>query len=94
MKRIFLLCVAACLPCFVFIGCAPVASVTAQNTSGQPPAYVDGYRDGCGSGYVAAGHSYAKFAKNIDRFIADQVYKIGWEDGFATCKGTYDSIRF
>ena len=73
-------------------GCAPVDAVTRRNTAGQPPAYVDGYSDGCGSGYVAAGHPYAKAAKNVTRFLADPVYKTGWDDGFATCKGQYDSI--
>ena len=72
--------------------CAPVDAVTARNTSGQPPAYVDGYSAGCGSGYVAAGHPYAKAGKDVTRYLSDPVYKTGWDDGFATCKGMYDSL--
>lgn len=73
-------------------GCAaPVNSVTDMNTKGQPPAYVEGYRAGCGSGYVAGGHPYASAAKDVNRYLSDQVYKVGWDDGFATCKGRYDS---
>lgn len=87
------LLVCAALLGFGQAGCAPVDRVTDRNTVGQPPAYVDGYRDGCGSGYVATGHLYASAAKDVERYISDQVYKIGWDDGFATCKGSYDSIQ-
>lgn len=73
-------------------GCAPVDSVTRRNTAGQPPAYVNGYSAGCGSGYVAAGHPYARFGKDVQRYLSDPVYKTGWDDGFATCKGDYDSV--
>jgi hypothetical protein len=72
--------------------CAPVDAVTKRNTSGQPPAYVDGYSAGCGSGYVAAGHPYAKAEKDVSRYLSDPVYNTGWNDGFATCKGQYESI--
>ena len=72
--------------------CAPVDAVTKRNTSGQPPAYVDGYSAGCGSGYVASGHPYARAGKDVTRYLADAIYKTGWDDGFATCKGQYDSI--
>ena len=77
---------------FVISACAPVDAVTKRNTSGQPPAYVDGYSAGCGSGYVASGHPYASAGKDVSRYLADAVYKTGWDDGFATCKGQYDSI--
>ncbi|MBI5484346.1 MAG: hypothetical protein HY888_07790 [Deltaproteobacteria bacterium] len=72
--------------------CAPVDAVTKRNTFGQPPAYVDGYSTGCGSGYVASGHPYASAGKDVSRYLSDPVYKTGWDDGFATCKGQYDSI--
>jgi hypothetical protein len=72
--------------------CAPVDAVTKRNTAGQPPAYVDGYSAGCGSGYVAAGHPYAQAGKDVSRYLSDAVYKTGWDDGFVTCKGQYDSI--
>lgn len=73
--------------------CAPVDAVTRRNTVGQPPAYVDGYTAGCGSGYVAAGHPYASAGKDVSRYLSDAVYKTGWDDGFATCKGKYDSTN-
>ena len=73
-------------------GCAPVASVTARNTAGQPPEYAQGYSDGCGSGYVAAGHPYARTMKDVRRFLDDKLYSMGWTDGFNNCKGSYDSL--
>lgn len=75
----------------ILTACAPVDAVTRRNTAGQPPDYVEGYRDGCGSGYVAAGHPYAQFRKELNQYLNDPVYKTGWDDGFATCKGRYES---
>lgn len=74
------------------IACAPVKGMAEKHTSGQPAPYKAGYHDGCSSGYVAAGHPYSKYIKDVNRFMSDQVYKIGWDDGFVTCKGDYDSI--
>lgn len=71
--------------------CAPIEGMTRRNTAGQPQGYVDGYSAGCGSGYVAAGHPYASAGKNVSRYLSDAVYKTGWDDGFMTCKGDYDS---
>jgi len=77
---------------FLLIGCAPIDGVTKRNTQGQPQNYVNGFQSGCASGYVAAGHPYAKFEKNIEKLIGDQIYKTGWDDGFNVCKGDYESI--
>ena len=77
----------------VISACAPIEAVTQRNTAGQPPAYVNGYSVGCGSGYVAAGHPYARAGKDVPRYLSDPVYKTGWDDGFATCKGSYNSSR-
>ena len=87
--RSFVICILLTL----FAGCAPVEQMTRRNTAGQPPEYSAGYQDGCGSGYVASGHPYAKSAKDVHRFLDDKLYAMGWNDGFATCKGDYDSIR-
>jgi hypothetical protein len=83
----------ALLTLIVLAGCAPVEAVTRRNTAGQPAEYVAGYQDGCGSGYVASGHPYARAAKDVRRFLDDKLYAMGWNDGFATCKGNYDSIQ-
>lgn len=58
----------------------------------QPSAFKQGYRDGCDSGYVAAGHPYYHFSKDVMRFDSDSIYKQGWNDGFNVCKGEYESV--
>jgi len=71
-------------------GCATdMRQVDREICSNQPPAYNQGYADGCNSGFVAAGHPYYKFSKDVVRFSSDVMYKQGWEDGFNICKGKY-----
>lgn len=62
-------------------------------TRGQPPEYADGFRNGCDSGYVAAGHPYYRASKDVRRMLDDKLYAMGWNDGFAQCKGSYESIQ-
>lgn len=64
-----------------------------DQTPKGPLAWRYGFMDGCDSGYVAAGNPYYKFNKDHERYLNDPLYKSGWDDGFATCKGKYDSIR-
>ena len=59
---------------------------------GYPPEYADGFGDGYGSGLSAAGNPYAQTTKNINRYLEDQKYKMGWDDGFSNGKGGYDAI--
>jgi len=92
MNRIVLL-LAALVAAVASAACAPVDSMTRRNAAGQPAAYQAGYADGCSSGYVAAGHIYASFHKDATRYLADPLYKSGWDDGLVTCKGEYESIR-
>lgn len=74
-------------------GCA-VTPAQVDRTVGahQPQGYKDGWKDGCPSGYVAAGHPYYRFAKDVQRYAADGMYKQGWDDGMTQCKGNYESI--
>jgi hypothetical protein len=58
----------------------------------QPLEYKQGYLDGCNSGYVAAGHPYYRFSKDVSRFSGDDLYGQGWTDGYGVCKGSYESI--
>jgi hypothetical protein len=59
----------------------------------QPTEYKEGFKDGCDSGYSAAGHVYYRFTKNVSRYALDELYKQGWDDGCMTCKGQYQSIQ-
>ena len=52
---------------------------------GYPPAFADGYQDGCGSGRQAAGAIGGQFKKDAPRDIRDKLYSQGWADGFRQC---------
>ena len=78
----------------LLVGCATnMQMVDRQVGADQPPAYKEGYMAGCNSGYVAAGHPYYKFTKDVSRYQDDSLYKQGWNDGYGVCKGQYDAIR-
>jgi len=88
MSKILVLCTAAALS-----ACATdMQSVDREVGGGQPIAYKEGYRSGCDSGYVAAGHPYYRFSKDVTRYGSDTLYKQGWDDGFGVCKSQYESI--
>ena len=53
---------------------------------GHPPAYAEGYADGCASGEEAAGGLFAQTRKDTGRYGADQEYTAGWDAGFAKCR--------
>lgn len=58
---------------------------------GYPPAFADGFEDGCGSGREAAGAISGGFRKDVPRYLADERYSSGWEDGFRQCQGLAQS---
>jgi hypothetical protein len=57
-----------------------------QNAANQPPGYSAGYSIGCNSGYIAAGYKAEDGGKDVSQYMSNQVYKMGWDDGFLTCK--------
>lgn len=50
------------------------------NLQGFPPTYRLGFGDGC-----ATGRGTEK--KDPARFASDGNYRVGWQDGFAQCRG-------
>lgn len=72
-------------------GCATQDQLLDRQLAGQPAEYRDGYKDGCDSGYMAAGNPYYRFSKEVSRYGTSALYKQGWDDGFAVCKGRYES---
>lgn len=68
------------------------ACATEYKTPDGPPAYKQGYADGCASGNVAGGNGFAKFTKDAPRYDRDSLYKQGWDDGMTTCKGQFESV--
>ena len=74
-------------------GCATNMDEATRDVGYQPTEYREGYAEGCDSGYVSAGHPYYRFRKQVARFESDRLYQQGWNDGFAKCKGSYESIQ-
>ncbi|MBM3107394.1 hypothetical protein H8F21_18460 [Pseudomonas sp. P66] len=52
---------------------------------GYPPAYADGFQDGCSSGRQAAGVMAGDFRKDVPRYLHSRQYESGWDDGFRQC---------
>jgi hypothetical protein len=53
---------------------------------GLPPAYAEGYADGCASGEEAAGGLFAAARKDASRHGSDDQYTQGWNKGFEECR--------
>ena len=71
---------AAALP---IVGCSTPQNQTDKsqvNLAGYPPAFQDGYADGCDSARRAIGKT-----RDDDRFEKDAMYATGWRDGFDIC---------
>lgn len=77
-RYLWVLCIAALLA-----GCQTQhEQMLAQ---GYPPAYADGFDDGCSSGRQAAGLMVGEFRKNVPRYLHERQYESGWDDGFRQC---------
>ena len=60
---------------------------------GYPPAYADGFDDGCGSGKKAGGDMFSQFAKDVDRYHHDKTYREGWDDGYKECRSEQAALQ-
>ena len=60
---------------------------------GHPPDYIDGYIDGCDSGYHAAEVPYHFYVRDSKRFESDKHYSDGWNNGFKNCKKEQESVE-
>ena len=92
MVNRLLLFVYAFAACSIFCtGCASDREMMLQQ--GYPPAYADGYSDGCSSGKKAAGSMFDQFKKDVNRFQADSQYTQGWNDGFKVCEKQWENMQ-
>jgi hypothetical protein len=76
---------AALLIALALAGCVNPERVR-RDVADQPPAFQDGYVDGCSSGRRAGGEDAFKFRKDLNRYDVDRLYRSGWEDGFKVCR--------
>jgi hypothetical protein len=68
------------LLCALLGSCTPVKKDANVNLAGYPPAFREGYVDGCESGKRANAQT-----KDEDRFKHEPQYASGWRDGFDIC---------
>lgn len=61
-------------------GCAPKRTTPNVNLGGYPPAFREGYLDGCNSARSAIGE-----VRDEARFASDSMYAAGWRDGNDIC---------
>jgi hypothetical protein len=54
---------------------------------GYPPAFADGFQDGCVSGKHSVA-SLGDFVKNVPRYLKEKPYSTGWDDGFNQCQAS------
>lgn len=48
---------------------------------------------GCESGKNEAGDAWHKYEKDVDRYVKDEYYKAGWDDGYRKCRAEADRIN-
>lgn len=58
---------------------APARPLPNVNLAGYPPAFKEGFRDGCDS-------FRGTYRRDPARFGKDNNYTIGWQDGFSICR--------
>jgi hypothetical protein len=58
---------------------------------GYPPAFAEGFDDGCVSGRQAAGAISGEFRKDVPRYLKDPQYAEGWGDGFRQCQAMLEN---
>jgi hypothetical protein len=75
---------AALLAAVAVAGCGSVRETMIDR--GYPPAYAEGYADGCESGKDAAGGLFANARKDASRYGGDDQYTKGWDAAFEKCR--------
>ena len=81
---------AALLTALALAGCASVEETMIER--GFPPAYAEGYDDGCASGNEAGGRLFGEARKDANRYATDGQYAQGWNEGFASCKNNAEAM--
>lgn len=71
--------------CLVVAGCQSTHDQLLAE--GYPPAFADGFQDGCASGRQAVDALKGQYKKDLPRYLHEPSYAQGWGDGFRQCEG-------
>jgi hypothetical protein len=83
-RRLRTLTLAALVTTLALAACGSVKETMLAR--GFPPAYAEGYADGCSSGNKAAGGLFDQTRKDMTRYGTDRQYTQGWDSGFQQCR--------
>ena len=71
-------------------GCSTVIlSPDMDRVKDKSPAWQEGYRAGCHSGFVAGGSLVHSFQRDTERSLKEEDYKGGWKQGYRQCKDDF-----
>lgn len=60
---------------------------------GYPPEYIDGYVDGCATGFARAGNPDYVFTRKLSEYRYDERYANGWDRGETECAKSQEGIQ-
>lgn len=69
----------------------PIETRVQERFPDRPPAYRDGYVDGCKTGIAKTKNSGTAETRDLTRFQSDQIYASGWYDGIEACRDNYEA---
>jgi len=82
-RRATSLALLACL--FAITACSEKQSRDRLEEEGFPPEYIDGYLDGCATGYARAGNPDYVDTRKLSEYRTDDRYAEGWDRGETEC---------
>ena len=59
----------------------------------EPPAWREGYAQGCDSGENAAGNPARRYVRDVQREQTDALYAQGWQAGYDACKTRHENAK-
>jgi hypothetical protein len=88
-KRFRTITLAALVTTLALAACGSVKETLIKQ--GFPPAYAEGYADGCSSGREAAGGVFDDARKDTTRYGSDPQYTQGWDNAFQRCRSDMEA---
>lgn len=77
----------------VALGVVNGCTTTALTTPPGPAPFREGFRDGCDSGYVAAGNPLYREREDAEKAASSEQYRAGWFTGFTECRANFQRIQ-